>query len=83
MCVRLLLRKEHIDTHTNIKLSEGKVLVSRKRNAIEADLDADVLQEPIPETMNDVRIRVGISVFDFGAEVDAGSDERDADMDDE
>ena len=61
---------------------KGIVLI-KKRDAAETDLDADILQELIPETMNDVRTCVDTSMFDFGEEVDTNSDDRDVDMDDE
>ena len=80
---RMLPSKEHIDACTPITLSERKRLVSRKRDATEADLGAGVLLDPITETTNDVRARVSVSMFDFGVEVEASVDDTDVDMDDE
>ena len=61
---------------------KGIVLI-KKRDAAETDLDADILQELIPETMNDVRTCVDISMFDFGEELDTSNNDGDADMGDE
>ena len=59
-----------------VKIKEKmKGLVSKKRGATEAELDADILEEPIPDTTNDVRTCVDTSIFDFGEEVSANSDE--------
>ena len=80
---RLFLRTECVRICATIKLLERKGLVSRKRDATEVDLDADILLEPNSESMNDVRTLADISMFDFGVEVEATIDDTDSDMDNE
>ena len=59
-----------------VKLKEKmKGLVSKKREATEAELDAEILEETIPDTTNDVRTYVDTSMFDFGEDVSVNSDE--------
>ena len=59
---KILLKLEHVEVYETIKMDERAKLkammkgrVSKKRGATEADLDAEILDEPIPDTTNDVR----------------------------
>ena len=59
-----------------VKLKEMmKGLVSKKRRTTEAELDTEIIGEPIADTTNDVRTCVNTSMLDFGEVVSANSDE--------
>ena len=79
---RVLLKLEYVHVYKATKMAERaklkekmKGLVSKKRGATEAELDAEILEETIPDTTNDVRTCVDTSMFNSGEKVSANSDE--------
>ena len=62
--------------HEYIKISERaqlktkmKVLGSKKRGTIEAELRVETLDEPISKTTNDIKECADTGMFDFGKEI--------------
>ena len=69
---RVLLKLQNPRTYATIKmlecaqLKEKKGLVLKKRDIVEAELDAETLEEPISKTMSDFRTWKDARVLDFG-----------------